>query len=143
MRLVAWYQIIVGAAIAALWVVLLVSGQVPEIDAGMLGIWFHIAAEFALAALLMSAGLSLLRTTRRSRLLSALALGALGYSAVNSPGYYADSGDWGVVAMFAAIVGATVAAGAWLWRAGAARVEPPPQSPPPARTPGPPEVPED
>jgi hypothetical protein len=117
MRFVAWFQIIVGASIAALWLLLLLLGQVPEIDAGMRGIWFHLAAELTLAALLVSAGLSLLRKTRRGRLLAAMALGALGYSAVNSPGYYADSGDWGVVGMFIVIVFATVAAGTWLWRA--------------------------
>jgi hypothetical protein len=60
MRLVAWFQIIVGASIAALWVVLLAAGQVPELDAGMRGIWFHLVAEFALAGLLLGAGLSLL-----------------------------------------------------------------------------------
>lgn len=124
MRLVAWYQVIVGTSIAGLWVALLIAGQVPELDAGMLGIWFHIVAEFALAALLVSAGVSLLRRTRRSRLLTALALGALAYTAINSPGYYADSGDWGVVAMFAAILGVTVAACVRLWRASAAGFEP-------------------
>ena len=116
MRLVAWFQIIVGASIAALWVVLLATGQVPELDAGMRGIWFHLVAEFALAGLLLGAGLSLLRGSSRGRLLTPLALGALGYSAINSPGWYADRGEWGVVAMFVVVVAATVAAVIWLWR---------------------------
>ena len=116
MRLVAWFQIIVGASIAALWVVLLAAGQVPELDAGMRGIWFHLVAELALAGLLLGAGLSLLRRRSRGRVLTSLALGALGYSAINSPGWYADRGEWGVVAMFAVIVAATVVAVIWLWR---------------------------
>jgi hypothetical protein len=116
MRLVAWFQIIVGVSIVALWVVLLAAGQVPELDAGMRGIWFHLVAELALATLLLAAGLSLLRRRSRGRDLTSLALGALGYSAINSPGWYADRGEWGVVAMFAVIVAATVAAVTWLWR---------------------------
>ena len=69
MRLVAWFQIIVGASIAALWVVLLAAGQVPELDAGMRGIWFHLVAELVLAGLLLGAGLSLLRRRSRGRVL--------------------------------------------------------------------------
>ena len=43
---------------------------------------------------------------RRSRV-SALALGALLYTTVDSPGYYADRGDRTTVAMFAVLTAAT------------------------------------
>lgn len=110
MRFVGWFQIVLGTAVAGLWTVLLAAGQVPEVQAGQVDIWFHIAAEMALAAALLAGGVALLRAWRRGPLLSAFALGWLAYSAVNSPGYYAESGDWAVVAMFAVIVAAAVAA---------------------------------
>ena len=117
MRIVGWGQVIVGTAIAALWLLLLVTDQVPEVDEGRISIWFHITAELLLATVLIAAGLALLRRRARARLLSALALGALGYSAVNSPGWYAERGEWAMVGLFALVVCATIAAFGWVWRA--------------------------
>ncbi len=110
MKLVAWFQITMGVAIAALWTVLLLTGQVPEVQQGRLDIWFHIGAELVMAVLLLAGGIALLRQAVRGRMLSALALGWLGYSALNSPGYYAQSGDWVIVGMFVLVVGAAAAA---------------------------------
>jgi hypothetical protein len=128
MRIVGWGQVIVGTAIAALWLLLLVTGQVPEVDEGRIGIWFHITAELLLATVLVGAGLALLRGSARARLLSALALGALGYSAVNSPGWYAERGEWAMVGLFALVVCATIAAFGWVWRTALAAPEHPPPS---------------
>jgi hypothetical protein len=116
MRLVAWFQVVVGVAVVVLWAVLLTTGQVPEVADGRVDIWFHVAAELAMAGLLVGAGAALLRRVPRAGLLSALALGWLGYSAVNSPGYYAQTGDWAVVGMFGLVLAATTGAFAVLWR---------------------------
>jgi hypothetical protein len=116
MRLVAWFQVVVGLAVAGLWTVLLATGQVPEVQDGRVDIWFHLAAELTMAGLLVTAGAALLRRSERAVLLSVLALGWLGYSAVNSPGYYAEAGEWAAVGMFAAVVAATVGALTALWR---------------------------
>jgi hypothetical protein len=116
MRFAAWFQIVVGVAVAVLWTGLLTTGQVPEVTEGRVDIWFHVAAELAMAGLLISAGAALLRRTQRAALLSALALGWLGYSAVNSPGYYAQTGDWAAVGMFGLVLGATAGAFAALWK---------------------------
>jgi hypothetical protein len=116
MRFVAWFQAVVGVAVAGLWAVLLVSGQVPEVAEGRVDIWFHVAAELAMAGVLVGAGAALLRRVPRAELLSALALGWLGYSAVNSPGYYAQTGDWAVVGMFGLVLAATTGALTVLWK---------------------------
>lgn len=116
MRLVAWFQIVVGVAVAGLWAVLLVAGRVPEVQDGRVDIWFHVASELTMAGLLVTAGAAMLRRAERAVLLSALALGWLGYSAVNSPGYYAQAGDWAAVGMFGVVVGAMAGAFTVLWR---------------------------
>lgn len=116
MRAAGWFQIVIGAAVAGLWMTLLTTGQVPEVEQGQVDIWFHLAAETGMAVLLVLAGTAVLRQTPRARLLSALALGMLAYSAVNSPGYYAEAGDWAVVAGFGLIVTAAAAAFVALWR---------------------------
>lgn len=121
MRAVAWFQMVVGSAIALLWVVLLATGQVPEVEQGRVDIWFHLVAELVTAALLVAAGWLLLRCRAAGPMLSAGALGALLYTALNSPGYYAEAGEPGVVLAFGLLVVATSLAGWRLWRAGTDR----------------------
>jgi hypothetical protein len=133
MRFVAWFQIVVGLAVASLWTFLLAAGQAPEVQEGRVDIWFHIAAELVMAGLLLVAGTSLLRRARRAVLVSALALGWLGYSAINSPGYYAQAGDWAAVGMFGLVVVATAGALAVLWKQAPGPAAPPDPEPTPAR----------
>lgn len=99
-KLLGWFQLVVGAAMIVLWTALLVTGQVPELAAGQRDILFHLLAELLAATALLVAGAAVLRRHRRATMLSAFALGALLYTAVNSSGYYADSGDWAAVGMF-------------------------------------------
>jgi hypothetical protein len=117
MRLVAGFLLVLGIGIAGLWVALLAAGQVPEVAEGRVDIWFHVAAELLTAGLLVAAGVALLRHRARAHLLAAVALGALVYTAINSPGYYAQRGDVAMVAMFAGVLVAAGAALLGLWRA--------------------------
>jgi peptidoglycan/LPS O-acetylase OafA/YrhL len=116
MRLVGWFLLLVGVAIAGLWALLLVTGQVPEVEAGRIDIWFHIAAEVGAAALLVVAGLMVLRDGPHARVLAGMALGALAYTATNSAGYYAEADEWPVVAMFAVILLTSILAASRLVR---------------------------
>lgn len=112
MVFVVWFQITAGVAMIGLWSVLLVGRQVPEVPAGDRAIWFHLAAEILTASLLVTAGVWLLvGGSDMAEALSALALGALLYTAVNSAGYYADRDDWRTVGMFSVLtIGAAGAA---------------------------------
>jgi peptidoglycan/LPS O-acetylase OafA/YrhL len=109
-RLVGWFLTIVGVAIGTLWVVLLATGQVPEVTEGRADIWFHVAAELAAAVLLAAAGVSVLRGRPRGRLLAGMAVGALGYTTINSAGYYAEAGDGAPVVLFGLLLVLTVLA---------------------------------
>lgn len=108
MRSIGWFLLVVGSAIASLWIVLVTTGQVPELEEGRVDIWFHLVAELATAAVLVAAGVMLLRRRRSGRILAAIAVGALAYTTVNSPGYYAESGDLAMVALFALLTLATM-----------------------------------
>lgn len=115
MIVLAWFQITVGVALAGLWGMLLATRQVPQITAGNRDIWFHLTAEAVTAAALIAGGVHLLASaTGTATVLSGVALGALLYTTINSAGYYADRGDWSVVAMFAALALATAVAVAGL-----------------------------
>ena len=94
-------MIVIGGAMAGLWAVLLVQGEVPEIAAGEREIWFHLAAELLTAVALVAGAAALLRGSGLgARIGAAFALGALAYSTIASAGYYADAGQGGVVAAF-------------------------------------------
>jgi hypothetical protein len=108
MRRMAWYVIIVtlavGVAMVGLWVVLIARRQVPELAEGKPSIRFHIAAELFTAALLVTGGIGLWVASEWAPTLTAAAIGAAIYSCIASPGYYADRGQIGPVAMFGVLV---------------------------------------
>lgn len=110
MTIVAAYEIVVGIAMVGLWTMLLATRQVPEIPAGDREIWFHLAAEFVTAGLLIVAGVALL-VDPTATFPSGAALGALLYTAIASPGYYAQQRQWPPVIMFGVLALSAVAAG--------------------------------
>ncbi|MGD0273339.1 MAG: hypothetical protein ABSB96_06400 [Gaiellaceae bacterium] len=106
---VLWYAVlvslVVGVAIAALWAFLFLSRQIPELKEGRRDILFHIASELATAGLLITGALATIfdRQAVWSRLVSVFSLGALAYTLLNSPGYYADRGERPMLVMFGAL----------------------------------------
>jgi hypothetical protein len=116
-KLIAWFQLVMGAGLLGIWPVLLLAGEVPEVAAGQRDIWFHIAAEAIAGVLLLAAGWVLLRRDDAgARLLSAFALGALLYTGVNSAGYYAELGEWLTMVMLAGFGGLAAGSFVVLWR---------------------------
>lgn len=112
MAFVAWFALVVGVGIIALWTILLATRQVPEVADGDPAIWFHLAAELVLGTTLVVSGALILAIGDEPlpRILVAAALGGTVYSAVNSAGYYARTRTWGVVGAFAVV--AAIAASA-------------------------------
>jgi hypothetical protein len=102
------YAIVVGVGMVAQWALSLARRQVPELTTEPLRIRFHLAAEFATAGALIAGGAGLL--TRSSWGLSAylIAIGMLFYTAIVSPGYFAEKGQWPMVGMFAGILALAV-----------------------------------
>jgi len=101
---IGWFQIVVGAGILLLWPVLILAGEVPELEAGQRDIWFHIAAEVLTGLLLVVGGALLLRRgDAGARMLSSFALGALLYTGTNSAGYYAELGEWLAAGLLVAV----------------------------------------
>ena len=105
MAYVLWYPIAVSAlmsvALFGLWGRLLVRHAVPELNAGLPSIRFHIVAELLTAAVLLAGAVWLaVADSPMARLVAAASLGAIAYSTINSPGYYADRGQRAVVVVF-------------------------------------------
>ncbi len=117
MRFVGWFEIVIGISVASLWITLLATHRVPEVAAGRLDIWFHIGAEILTSALLIAAGVTVLTVPgHAAAVVAAIGLGALAYTTINSPGYYADLGQWPMVVMFGLLAAATLATAVMLVR---------------------------
>ncbi len=114
-----WFSLLVGLLMVAQWVFFLVTGQVPELHTEPIRITFHLVAESVTAVSLMIVGMGLLRTKSWGRSAGLFAPGLLVYTAIASPGYFAQTDEWPMVAMFGVLVGLAAASVAVL-----ARLEP-------------------
>ncbi len=94
----AIFAIIVGVGMIAQWTVSYISKQIPELKTEPIRIWFHIAAEMATAFCLIISGIGLLTAQAWSIPLYLVASGMLFYTAIVSPGYFAQKGKWGWLA---------------------------------------------
>jgi len=106
-RLASIYSLFVGISMIGLWVMLLSTGQVPELATEPYRIMAHILAEVITAALLLVSGLGLV-TGRAWGSKMFLFAGALLYSLIASPGYYVQHGVIPMVLMFLTLLVITI-----------------------------------
>lgn len=104
MKFAGWYNLVIGILMLAQWGFFLATRQVPEVHTAPVALAFHLAAEAATALALMASGFGLLNRKPWAKTLALIALGMLAYTAVVSPGYFAQQGAWPLVAMFAVIL---------------------------------------
>ena len=100
----AVFTLVMGSAMLGLWFVLYTQKQIPELVTEPVRIGFHIAAEMITAILLVLSGIALLMGWQIATWLYPLSTGMLFYTAIVSPGYYAQKGQWGFVWMFLIIL---------------------------------------
>ena len=117
MRFAACYGIAVGALVIAQWTAFLATSNVPELSTEPARISFHLAGEFATAVSLIVAGGALLKARSWARILYPVAAGMVIYSEIVSPGYFAQKGQWPLVAMFLMLLILAILGVIWLARA--------------------------
>lgn len=104
MKFAAIFSIVVGAGMIAQWLMSYLSKQIPELKSEPVRIAFHIAAEMVTALMLIIGGILLLKRTYFDREIYLIATGMLFYTAIVSPGYFAQKGVWLWVGVFAVLV---------------------------------------
>ena len=102
MKFAAWYGILVG--VLGQWGMFLATGQVPELRSEPLHIAFHLAGEGLTATGLLVSGIALLKRKNWAKRVYLVAAGMLLYSVIVSPGYFAQQGQWPLVAMFGTLL---------------------------------------
>ncbi len=100
----AIYAVVVGVMMLVMWPVLFIAGEITELQAAPVEIYFHLAAELLTAIVLIAAGVGLLHGAAWGMKLYLLSMGMLIYTVINSSGYYAQSGDFCFVIMFAGLL---------------------------------------
>jgi len=100
----AIFAIVVGLGMIGQWTASYLRKQIPELEKEPIRICFHIAAEMATALCLIASGIGLLTTQAWSVLLYLVASGMLFYTAIVSPGYFAQRGQWGWLVLFGVIL---------------------------------------
>lgn len=100
----AVFALVIGFAMIAQWTALYISKQIPEIATEPIRITFHIAGEMGTAVCLIVGGIGLLIHAAWAVPLFLVAMGMLFYTAVVSPGYFAQQGNWVWVLIFAVMI---------------------------------------
>ncbi len=105
MKAAGWCSLVIGVLMLGQWVFFLSMGQVPEVRTAPIALGFHLAAEAITALLLVVSGTMLIRGRSQFAWLGFVANGMLMYTVIVSPGYFAQLGQWSLVAMFAVLLG--------------------------------------
>ena len=98
------YSIILGIGIIGLWIMLLVSKQVPELETEPIAITFHIIAEGTMGLISVVSGILMLVNLLWAIYPFCVAMGLVIYAVINSAGYYAQKKEWPFVIMFGVIL---------------------------------------
>lgn len=104
MQFTAIFTLAVGVLMIVQWSLSLVTHKVPELSTQPRQITFHLVAEFLTAVFLIFAGIALLARSLVGYPVALLALGMLLYTLINSPGYFAQKGQWAMVVLFVVLL---------------------------------------
>lgn len=104
MLFAAIFAVVVGLGMIGQWTASYLGKQIPELKTEPIRIAFHIAAEMVTAMLLIISGVGLIFPTSWAVDLYLVSTGMLFYTAIVSPGYFAQKGQWGWLGMFAVII---------------------------------------
>lgn len=104
MKFPAWYGMGVGILIILQWIFFLATRSIPKSQTELREIGHHMAAELLLAVTLLVGGITALRSMQPGAKILLVAPGMATYREINSPGYFAQLGQWSLVGMFAVLL---------------------------------------
>jgi hypothetical protein len=104
MKFPAWYGILIGLLMIAQWTFTILAGGVPELQTAPWEIALHLAAEMTTAVMLILGGIATLKSVHWGKQVLFVGLGMVIYSEIVSPGYFAQLGQWALVALFAILL---------------------------------------
>ncbi|MGA1873642.1 MAG: hypothetical protein ACMUHY_08205 [Thermoplasmatota archaeon] len=103
-RAASIYSLVIGISMLGLWIMLISTSSVEEFDTRPVEIVLHITAEAMTGVLLILSGFAMWKGFSLRHNMFFLSIGMLLYTSIVSPGYYADRGEWPIVAAFAVLI---------------------------------------
>lgn len=100
-KVAAIFSIVMGISMVSIWILLLASGQVPEVTTQPIRIAVHIFSEYLTAALLLTSGIGMLRGKLWADRVFPVSMGMLMYSVLTGVGLYTQQGNYAMTVMFA------------------------------------------
>jgi peptidoglycan/LPS O-acetylase OafA/YrhL len=100
----AIFAVLVGLGMIGHWSFSHLSKQIPEVEDEPIRIGFHIAAEMLTALSLIVSGIALYTGEGWAGSAYLVSIGMLLYTAIVSPGYFAQKGDWKWTGIFAVLI---------------------------------------
>jgi len=94
MILATIFALTVGLGMIGQWTMSFITKQIPELKTEPIRIWFHIAGEMITSLALILSGIGLTAGWPWAPVLYLVASGMLLYTAIVSPGYFAQQGKW-------------------------------------------------
>jgi hypothetical protein len=104
----AIFAIVVGTGMIIQWLTSYFQRQIPELKTEPIRIGFHLAGELATSLALIISGTGLLTGSSWADTLFLVASGMLLYTAIVSPGYFAQQGQWLWVVIFGILVSISI-----------------------------------
>ena len=94
------FQALVGTGMIAFWMLAYVRGGIPELETEIFRISMHMMAELCTAILLLLSAFYILLKKQLKGSIFYFSMGALIYTLIASPGYFAQLDQWGIVSLF-------------------------------------------
>jgi hypothetical protein len=100
----AIFAVVVGLGMIGQWSLSYLSNQIPELEDEPIRIGFHLAAEIVTALSLIVSGIALMAGVGWAGSAYLVSIGMLFYTAIVSPGYFAQKGEWKWLGIFAVLI---------------------------------------
>jgi len=94
------YSLFIGISMIVMWTMFYINGQILELSSEPIRIGMHLTAEFTTAVMLIIGGIGLLNDWSKAIDIYQFSMGMLIYTLIQSPGYFAQQGDFSFVGMF-------------------------------------------
>ena len=98
------FAIVVGLGMIGQWTMSFITKGIPELETEPIRIWFHIIGELITAIALLISGIGLFAGWSWAVVLYLVASGMLIYTAIVSPGYFAQQGQRIWVLIFGVLI---------------------------------------
>ena len=98
------FALVIGMGMIGQWAASYFARQIPELKTEPIRIGFHLVGEMTTALMLIVSGIGLLAGTPWAVTVFLVGMGMLFYTAMVSPGYFAQQGKWIWVLIFGVMI---------------------------------------